>query len=367
NTLPLRIDLADQSARDALSQTHRRLTGLLAHEQASLAIAQRCSALPAGAPLFSALLNYRHSAVPGEANEAAGKAWQGIELLQSGERSSYPLTLSVDDLGEAFDLTALTSKGIDARRVCAYLACAVEGLVDVLEQAPSEPIQALNILPGTERTELLDGFNADRLTAECPLPVHLRIEQQAFDQPNALAAQAGDQHLSYGELNARANALAHHLIGLGVRPDDRVAVVARRGLETLTGLLAVLKAGACYVPVDPGHPDERISYLLENSTPVVVLAQFDLLTRLPELQVPVIALDRPDWSQRTDNPSVPEMTTQHLAYVIYTSGSTGLPKGVMVEHRTLNNLVDWHCEAFNLRAGSHTASVAGFGFDAMAW
>ncbi|WP_246771730.1 AMP-binding protein, partial [Pseudomonas syringae] len=110
---------------------------------------------------------------------------------------------------------------------------------------------------------------------------------------------------------------AHHLIGLGVRPDDRVAVVARRGLETLAGLLAVLKAGACYVPVDPGHPDERISYLLENSEPVVVLAQFDLLTRLPELQVPVIALDRPDWSQRTDNPSVPEMTTQHLAYVIY--------------------------------------------------
>ncbi|WP_246771734.1 hypothetical protein, partial [Pseudomonas syringae] len=180
NTLPMRIDLADQSARDALSQTHRRLTGLLAHEQASLAIAQRCSALPAGAPLFSALLNYRHSAAPGEANEAAGKAWKGIELLQSGERSSYPLTLSVDDLGEAFDLTALTSKGIDARRVCAYLACAVEGLVDALEQAPSEPIQALNILPGAERNELLDGFNADRLTAECPLPVHLRIEQQAL-------------------------------------------------------------------------------------------------------------------------------------------------------------------------------------------
>ncbi|EGH34041.1 amino acid adenylation, partial [Pseudomonas syringae pv. japonica str. M301072] len=142
---------------------------------------------------------------------------------------------------------------------------------------------------------------------------------------------------------------------------------ARRGLETLAGLLAVLKAGACYVPVDPGHPDERISYLLESSEPLVVLAQIDLLTRLPELQVPVIALDRPDWSQRTDNPSVPEMTTQHLAYVIYTSGSTGLPKGVMVEHRTLNNLVDWHCEAFNLRTGSHTASVAGFGFDAMAW
>ncbi|WP_122386926.1 non-ribosomal peptide synthetase [Pseudomonas syringae group genomosp. 7] len=367
NTLPLRIDLADQTAREALLQTHRRLTGLLAHEHASLAIAQRCSALPAGAPLFSALLNYRHSAAPGEHDKAADRAWQGIELLQTGERSSYPLTLSVDDLGEVFDLTALTSTGIDARRVCAYLSCAVDNLVIALEQTPSAAIQSLNILPGAERHELLDGFNADAFAAENPLTIHQRIARHALDQPDALAAQAGEQRLSYTQLNGQANALAHHLIDLGVRPDDRVAVVARRGLETLTALLAVLKAGASYVPIDPAHPDERIGYLLEDSAPVVVLVQSGLLARLPGLSVPVITLDRPDWLQRTDNPYVPEVTTQHLAYVIYTSGSTGLPKGVMVEHRTLNNLVDWHCQAFDLRAGSHTASVAGFGFDAMAW
>ncbi|WP_057407755.1 non-ribosomal peptide synthetase [Pseudomonas amygdali] len=367
NTLPLRIDLSGQTARDAVLQTHLRLTGLLAHEHASLAIAQRCSALPAGAPLFSALLNYRHSTAPGEHDEAAEKAWQGIELLQAGERSSYPLTLSVDDLGEAFDLSALTTMGIDARRVCAYLSCAVENLVIALEQKLTAPIQSLNVLPGAERNELLDGFNAQALSPENSLTIHQRIEQQALDQPNAVAAQAGDQRLSYAELNSRANALAHHLMGLGVRPDDRVAVVARRGLETLTGLLAVLKAGASYVPVDPAHPDERIGYLLEDSAPVVVLAQSGLLARLPSLAVPVVVLDRPDWSQRTENPHIADMTTRHLAYVIYTSGSTGLPKGVMVEHRTLNNLVDWHCQAFDLRAGSHTASVAGFGFDAMAW
>ncbi|OUM08507.1 non-ribosomal peptide synthetase [Pseudomonas syringae] len=367
NTLPLRIDLADQTARDAVLQTHQRLTGLLAHEHASLALAQRCSALPAGAPLFSALLNYRHSSVPQGHDHAADKAWQGIELLQTGERSSYPLTLSVDDLGEAFNLTALTSTGIDAQRVCAYLACAVENLVSALEQAPLTPVQALHILPATERSELLEGFNAHKAGPESTLTIQQRIEQHALNQPDAVAAQVGDQQLTYAELNRHANALAHHLIGLGVSPDDRVAVVARRGLETLTGLLAVLKAGASYVPVDPAHPDERLGYLLEDSTPVVVLAQSDLLARLPELPVPVISLDRADWPQRFDNPHVPGMTTRHLAYVIYTSGSTGLPKGVMVEHRTLNNLVDWHCQAFDLHAGSHTASVAGFGFDAMAW
>ncbi|MCF5227983.1 AMP-binding protein, partial [Pseudomonas syringae] len=88
---------------------------------------------------------------------------------------------------------------------------------------------------------------------------------------------------------------------------------------------------------------------------------------LPDLHVPRVALDRPDWLQRDDTPHVPGLTAENLAYVIYTSGSTGQPKGVMVEHRTLNNLVDWHCQAFDLRAGSQTASVAGFGFDAMAW
>ncbi|MBX8615752.1 amino acid adenylation domain-containing protein [Pseudomonas cichorii] len=367
NTLPLRIDLGNQPVRDVVLQTHRRLTGLFAHEHAPLALAQRCSALPAGAPLFSALFNYRHSAAPQAADEAASTAWQGIELLQAQERSNYPLTLSVDDLGEDFELSALTSAGIDARRVCAYLTHAVEGLMAALEQAPQTPVEALDVLPVAERIELLEGFNDHSGEHETALTIHQRIEQQAVVQPDAVAAQVGGHHLSYSELNRRANALAHHLIAQGVRPDDRVAVVARRGLETLVGLLAVLKAGAGYVPVDPGHPDDRISYLLENSEPVVVLTQLDLLARLPELPVPVIALDRPDWAANPENPLVPGLTSANLAYVIYTSGSTGLPKGVMVEHHTLNNLVDWHCQAFDLHAGSHTASVAGFGFDATAW
>ncbi|WRH90444.1 amino acid adenylation domain-containing protein [Pseudomonas fluorescens] len=162
--------------------------------------------------------------------------------------------------------------------------------------------------------------------------------------------------------------MAHQLIEAGVRPDDRVAIVARRGLDTLVGLVAILKAGAGYVPVDPAHPTERLNYLLEDSAPVAVLTQSALRARLPELQVPLIDLDLHQWpSARIETPSVPALTPQHLAYVIYTSGSTGQPKGVMVEHRTLSNLVDWHCAAFDLHAGSHTSSLAGFGFDAMAW
>ncbi|MGY2355409.1 AMP-binding protein, partial [Pseudomonas sp. SDO5211_S404] len=119
-----------------------------------------------------------------------------------------------------------------------------------------------------------------------------------------------------------------------------VAICARRSLEMLVGLVAILKAGACYVPIDPAHPQERIAYLLQDSAPVVVLAQSSTRELLGDNELPVIELDSDQWHRRpTVNPDVADLTPSNLAYVIYTSGSTGLPKGVMVEHRTLENLV----------------------------
>ena len=130
-----------------------------------------------------------------------------------------------------------------------------------------------------------------------------------------------------------------------MKPDDRVAIVARRGLDTLVGLLAILKAGAGYVPVDPAHPAERLNYLLSDSAPVAVLTQH-ASARAPAGAGRAGDRSRPLHlaSSAARNPHVPGLTPAHLAYVIYTSGSTGLPKGVMVEHHSLSNLVDWHCQ-----------------------
>ncbi|MBX8498577.1 AMP-binding protein, partial [Pseudomonas cichorii] len=243
NTLPIRINLDAQDVRTAVKATHQRLTTLMRHEHAPLALAQRCSGVAAPTPLFNALLNYRHSSA-----QTTGETWQGIEVLHAEERSNYPLVVSVDDLGEAFSFTAQTTDGIDPQRTCAYFERAMEHLLEALEQAPQMLVERVEILPADERKRLLENFNAYHLDQETVLTIHQRIERQALDQPDAIASQVGDQHLSYSELNSKANALAHHLISLGVRPDDRVAVVARRGLETLVGLLAVLKAGAGYVP-----------------------------------------------------------------------------------------------------------------------
>ena len=148
--------------------------------------------------------------------------------------------------------------------------------------------------------------------------------------------------LSYAELNRRANQLAHYLRGLGVKPDARVAICVERGLEMIVGLLAVLKAGGAYVPLDPAYPAQRLSYMLEDSGPAVLLTQGHLEELFPEVRdrLPMIdlAAEAPPWREQPEtNPERAGvgLTPEHLAYVIYTSGSTGMPKGVMIEHRNL--------------------------------
>ncbi|CRM28925.1 Gramicidin S synthase II [Pseudomonas sp. 31 R 17] len=364
NTLPLRVDVA-AAAADAVKATHARLSALLGHEHASLALAQRCSEVATATPLFSALLNYRHSS-PGEMARDGQGIWEGVQLLGGEERSNYPLTLSVDDLGEGFALAVLALPQIGAQRLCDYMHNAVAQLVDALENAPDTRLHHLPILPTAERDTLLREFNATVHDFPRGHTLHGAFEVQAERQPAAVAVMQDGVALTYQQLNQRANQLAHHLLGLGVQPDDRVAICCRRGPQMLVGLLGILKAGAGYVPIDPAYPAERIAYLLQDSAPVAVLSQActrDLLGGAASVD-----LHDPGLQQYpVSNPQLGALTPAHLAYVIYTSGSTGQPKGVMVEHHHVENLVHWHCEAFGLRAASHTSSVAGFGFDALAW
>ncbi|WP_223886484.1 AMP-binding protein, partial [Pseudomonas syringae] len=248
NTLPLRIDLGDQSVREGVKATHRRLTGLLGHEHASLALAQRCSGVVAPTPLFSALLNYRHSNVA--VTDEALTAWSGMQSLGMAdeERTNYPLTVNVDDTGEGFLFTSLVTASIGAQRVCDYLQLAVEGLIDALEQAPQTPLHAISILPLSERKQLLEQWNEPGNTYAHETPIHQQFEARATERPDAVALVFEDQTLSYGELNARANQVAHRLLALGVLPDDRVAICVERGPAMIIGLLGILKSGAGYVP-----------------------------------------------------------------------------------------------------------------------
>jgi len=178
----------------------------------------------------------------------------------------------------------------------------------------------------------------------------------------------GEQSLSYRELNRRANQLAHYLRGLGVRPDDRVAICVERSLEMVVGLLGVLKAGGAYVPLDPSYPAARLHFMLEDSAPVALLTQSHLRAQLSTSgeAVPVLELDRGEvpWLEEAEtNPAPAGLTPLHLAYVIYTSGSTGKPKGVAMANRSLVNLVCWQIAGAQGGVSQKMVQFAAFGFD----
>ncbi|PRC06965.1 non-ribosomal peptide synthetase, partial [Pseudomonas poae] len=327
NTLPLRVDLGERPVRDALRATHAQLTQLLSHEQAPLALAQRCSGVPAATPLFDTLFNYRHSA-----SQSAPEAWQGIQLLKAEEHSNYGLSVSVDDLGDGFSLKVV---GQGARRVCDYLQVAVEQLVQALEQGSDTAIGRLAILPVDERQQL-QRFNATARPFPRERTVQHLFEAQAEANPDAVAVVQGEQVLSYGELNRRANRLAHHLLGLGLRPADHVAILLPRSVDLLVSQLAVLKCAAAYVPLDINAPAERQGFMVQDSNAVWLLTRSDLSIDYPaqRLDLDTLSLE----SQPTQNPDLLQ-SSDSVAYIMYTSGSTGTPKGVLVPHRGITRLV----------------------------
>ncbi len=314
NTLPLRLDIDRRGVETAAREAHVRLSGLLAHEHAPLALAQRCSGVSPGAPLFSALLNYRHN------NGEAVALPEGVSLLSAEERTNYPFVLSVEDGGDSLGVTAQVTETVDAQRVCDYMVQALSSLAQALEQAPETPVCSLAVVPEAERELLLHGWN--RTERDYPLDQTLAalFEQQVRRTPDATALVSGAESLSYAQLNACANRLAHALIARGVGPDSRVAVCAERGLHMVTALFGILKAGGAYVPLDPAYPGERLQYILQDADPVLLLADAAGRAALGEPATPQLALEAalPD----TLSAENPERRAQasHLAYVIYTSG-----------------------------------------------
>ncbi|MDO9002948.1 MAG: amino acid adenylation domain-containing protein, partial [Aquabacterium sp.] len=336
NTLPIRIKLGARAVDACLKQTQSALVGLLAHEHASLTLAQRCSGMPAGSSLFSALLNYRHIGHEDRSGEA-GQAWAGMDRLDFKERTNYPFTMSVDDLGAGFDLVAQVSDGVGAQRLCGYMQATLQWLIQSLGQG--RLASELDVLTEQEHGALRQRGTND-LRYLNALPVHQLIEAQAERRADSTALVFGEEQLSHGELNARANRLAHRLVKLGVRPEVKVGIVLERSIEMVVGLLAILKAGGAYVPLDPQYPVDRLSYMVDDSGVALLLTQGEIDIGVAGGQpLAILSMDGLDLQDEPDhNPGV-ALRPDSLAYLIYTSGSTGRPKGVMLSHQGLSHFL----------------------------
>ncbi|MET0396676.1 MAG: amino acid adenylation domain-containing protein, partial [Longimicrobiaceae bacterium] len=335
NTLPARVRPGSDARVDEwLGALQEDAAALREHEYVSLSQVQKWSGVPAGQELFAS--NYVFENYPVDEAVAAGIGGAAVRGMTAAEQGNYPLTL-VAAPGERLSLrlhhdpARLDAAG--AGRLLAQLGAVLDAFV----AHPERRVAQVSLLRGDEWAPLLRSSRAARAyPAAC---VHGVFARQAERAPHAPAVTSGGETLTYAELERRANRLAHHLRRRGVGPEVRVAVCAERSAELVVALLAVLKAGGAYLPVDPAYPAERIAYLLEDSGCAIILAQEALRPLLGDAPIEVIALGGALADAGGDE-SAPEVQVapENAAYVIYTSGSTGRPKGVVVTHANVSRL-----------------------------
>jgi amino acid adenylation domain-containing protein len=248
----------------------------------------------------------------------------------------------------------------------------MQKIIEAMVGDCDQPVSAIEILDEKERRYILqqcNGLNADHLADYLrDKRAHRMFEEHAQLNPTAVAIVDGQASVTYQELDWRANDLARHLQRLGVGSESIVAVCAERSIEMIVGVLAALKAGGAYLPLDPNYPAERLAFILEDAGAKILLTQRHLLEGLPSQNRNVLCLD--DLEQfRGDGAPCDDVRTgpENLAYVIYTSGSTGQPKGVQVQHGSLTNLIEWHQRAFEVTALDRATQLAGLAFDASVW
>ncbi|WP_431685490.1 amino acid adenylation domain-containing protein [Hahella sp. NBU794] len=385
NTLPIRLRLGSLPVLEGLWNAQDRLMQLVKHEQASLAQAQKSAQIQGETPLFTTMLNYRHSDVR---NVPSADPFQALNLSAvpgvsySGvmERTTYPVSVNVDDFGVDFVVNAQVAQGHDPERVCDFFEMALREIVDALESASETRLGRLSAMPEPERDQVLRRWNQTQADFPSEACLHWLIEAQAARTPDAVAVEFGEETLTYAQLNRRANQLARYLReDAGVGPDAIVGVCVERSLEMVVALLAVLKAGAAYAPLDPHYPGDRLDYMLRDAAPKAVLTHAQvpadvnaLLTAYAvERDARLIDLNATAaWEQKRNVDLSREETAvnaSHLAYVIYTSGSTGRPKGVMNEHRGVVNRLTWMQKAHALTAEDAVLQKTPFSFDVSVW
>jgi amino acid adenylation domain-containing protein len=313
-------------------------------------------------PLFQVLMTLQN-ARRGELS-LGGPNMAGIE--EETVAAKFDLTLNLTESEEGIGGVVEYSLDLYQRETIERLARHYERVLKEMVGDAERRIREIELMSGTEREQVLVVWNETARAYPRDRATHELFEEQVQRRPEAVAVVYEEQEVSYGELNRRANRLAHYLRRLGVGPEVLVGICIDNSVETIVGFLGILKAGGAYLPIDPTSPAERLRMMLKDGEPLVVVTQERYLGVLPEFSGEIICLDRDRLlaeGQSEENPPL-QARSENLAYVIYTSGSTGRPKGICITHRAINRLVI-NTDYVSLDSSSKVGQAANSSFDAV--
>jgi amino acid adenylation domain-containing protein len=363
NTLVLRTRMEDgPTFRGLVGRVRETTLGAFAHQDIpfeKLLDALRVPRDLSHTPLFQSLLVVQN--FPAQDVTLSEVSLSAVRV--DTEHANFDLSLFLAESGEKIGGTAQYNADLfDA----ATIDRLVRHFTTLLEEAvrdPDRPVHELPLLRGEERDQILTGWSGAGVPSEGTddRPVHALFADRAKANPEALAVDTVGT-VTYRELEERANRLARHLRGLGVGPEVIVGVAAGRSPEMVAGLLAVLKAGGAYLPLDPAWPAERMAWMLEDAHTSVLLAERGL--EIPGRRV--VPLEGGDWEAEDPAPLPAVSGPENAAYLLYTSGSTGRPKGVIVEHRALAHYALDAAAAYGVHPGDRVLQFASIGFDTSA-
>lgn len=382
NTLVLRTDTSgDPSFRELLDRV--REVNLAAYDNQDLPFERLVEVLnPARSrathPLFQIMLAFQNTP---DAELHLPDMESSLRINSVGS-AKFDLTLEISEDrladGTPNGMEGLLEYSTDLfkRETAQALADRLMRLLEAAESDPDEQIGNLDILAPEERSSMVADWQSvsEKIPHAC-LPE--QFEKQAALRPDAIAVVYENQELSYAELNERANRLARMMISEGVGPEQFVALALPRSLEMAVGLLAVLKAGAAYLPLDPDYPADRIAFMLKDAQPAFIMTNTKAANHIPPVEnVPKIVLDDPELAEKLNtypagNPKNKDRTQPlsplNTAYVIYTSGSTGVPKGVMIPHQNVTRLFAATEHWFRFSSGDIWTMFHSYAFDFSVW
>lgn len=352
NTLALRTDLSGNPAFTDLLQRVRKVTqGAFSNQEMpfervveALGVQRDLSY----SPVFQVMFVLQNSTIDEEFNLSG----VNVESLHTAPGTSkFDMTLEFSEESGVLKGDLEFSTDLFEEQTIIQFVDHLRQLFDSIIADPKQPIGRLNILSSHERTLLLDQYNANDAEYALSDNIHGLFERQVQQAPTQVALVCGEDRITYEALSQRSNQLAHHLIELGVTDESLVGVCMNRQADMVVAMMAILKAGAAYVPIDPNYPADRVAYMLEDAAAPVVISQSQFASILPSQSdgLKIVNMDQMASVLAGCSAAMPELTidAQRLAYVIYTSGSTGKPKGVMIEHGNVAALIHWAHSVFS--------------------